>query len=111
MVVMPVRWVSMGASLEVVSLFQTVFAAGTSGVLRLRLPVASGRLLKYTVSGVRRSSTLSGRRSYDVVRATRRIASRLFSTSSAVVAQDDTLIRIAGQPCHTVVPHQQAPSA
>ena len=44
-------------------------------------------------------------------RATRSIASRLRSTSSSVVAQDDTLMRIAVRPCQTVPPHQQVPSA
>jgi hypothetical protein len=39
------------------------------------------------------------------------IAARLRSTSSSVVAQDETLMRIAVRPCHTVVPHQQVPSA
>ena len=40
----------------------------------------------------------------------RRIASRLRSTSSSVVAHDDTLIRMAVRPCHTVGPAQQVPS-
>src|ERR1017187_5214770 len=39
------------------------------------------------------------------------IAARLRSTSSFVVAQDETLIRIAVCPCHLVDPHQQVPSA
>jgi hypothetical protein len=38
-------------------------------------------------------------------------ASRLCSTSSSVVAQDDTLIRMAVCPCQTVPPHQQVPSS
>ena len=38
------------------------------------------------------------------------IASRLRSTSSLVVAQLETLIRIAAWPCHWVPPHQQVPS-
>jgi hypothetical protein len=33
-----------------------------------------------------------------------------FSTSSSVVAQDETLMRMAVRPCHTVPPHQQVPS-
>ena len=33
------------------------------------------------------------------------------STSASVVAQDDTLIRIASRPCQRVPPHQQMPSA
>ena len=43
--------------------------------------------------------------------ATRTIAAKLRSTSSSVVAQDDTLTRIAARPCQTVPPHQQVPSA
>jgi len=39
------------------------------------------------------------------------MAVRLFSTSSALVAQEDTLIRMAFLPCQTVPPHQQVPSA
>src|SRR5487761_1938704 len=42
--------------------------------------------------------------------AMRRIAARLRSTSSSVVAQFDTLMRIAVRPCHSVPPHQQVPS-
>src|ERR1019366_5192321 len=38
------------------------------------------------------------------------MASRLRSTSSRVVAQEDTLIRMAVRPCHVVGPHQQVPS-
>ena len=44
-------------------------------------------------------------------RAMRIIAARLCSTSCSVVAQDETLMRIAVRPCHTVPPHQQVPSA
>ena len=40
----------------------------------------------------------------------RSIAARLISTSSSVVAQDDTLIRMAARPCHSVPPHQHVPS-
>ncbi|MCB0110918.1 MAG: hypothetical protein KDE53_33590, partial [Caldilineaceae bacterium] len=43
-------------------------------------------------------------------RATRTIAAKLCSTSSAVVAHEETLIRIAARPCQTVPPHQQVPS-
>ena len=43
-------------------------------------------------------------------RAMRSMASKLRSTSKSVVAQDDTLIRIAVRPCQTVTPHQQVPS-
>ena len=43
--------------------------------------------------------------------ATRSIAARLCSTSSSVVAHDDTLMRMAVCPCHTVPPTQQVPSA
>ena len=39
------------------------------------------------------------------------IAARLRSTSSSVVAHDDTLMRIAVRPCQTVPPHQHVPSA
>jgi hypothetical protein len=39
-----------------------------------------------------------------------RMAARLCSTSSSVVTQFDTLIRIAVRPCHCVPPHQQVPS-
>jgi glutamate/tyrosine decarboxylase-like PLP-dependent enzyme len=43
-------------------------------------------------------------------RAMRSMASKLRSTSTSVVAQDDTLIRIAVRSCQTVTPHQQVPS-
>ena len=43
--------------------------------------------------------------------ATRIIASRLRSTSSSVVAHDETLIRIAVCPRHMVAPAQHVPSA
>ncbi len=43
--------------------------------------------------------------------AARSMASRLRSTSSSVVAHDDTLIRMAVRPCQTVPPHQQVPSS
>jgi hypothetical protein len=39
------------------------------------------------------------------------IAAKLRSTSSWVVAQDETLIRMAVCPCQTVEPHQHIPSA
>jgi K+ transporter len=39
------------------------------------------------------------------------MALRLRSTSSAVVAQELTLIRIAVRPFHSVMPHQQVHSA
>lgn len=42
--------------------------------------------------------------------AIRIIVSALRSTSWSVVAQLETEIRIAVCPCHTVPPHQQAPS-
>jgi hypothetical protein len=42
--------------------------------------------------------------------ARRRITRRLASTSCSVVAHDDTLIRIAVRPCHSVPPHQQVPA-
>jgi hypothetical protein len=41
----------------------------------------------------------------------RRIAAMLLSTSSSVVAQDETLMRMAARPFHTVGPHQQVPSS
>ena len=41
--------------------------------------------------------------------AMRTIASTLRSTSASVVAHDDTLMRMAVRPCHTVPPHQQVP--
>src|SRR5207244_13196537 len=44
-------------------------------------------------------------------RATRTMASRLRSTSASVVAQLETLMRIAVRPCHTVPPHQHVPSS
>jgi hypothetical protein len=40
----------------------------------------------------------------------RSIAARLASTSSALVAQEQTLMRIAVWPCHSGTPHQQVPS-
>ena len=43
--------------------------------------------------------------------AARSIAARLSSTSSSVVAHDETLMRMAVWPCQTVPPHQQVPSA
>jgi hypothetical protein len=42
--------------------------------------------------------------------AARRIADTLWSTSSSRVAQEETLMRIAARPCHSVGPHQQVPS-
>jgi len=39
------------------------------------------------------------------------IAARLRSTSSCVVAHDETLMRIAVRPCQTVRPAYQVPSA
>jgi hypothetical protein len=39
------------------------------------------------------------------------IATKLRSTSSSVVAHEQTLIRIAVRPCQTVPPHQQVPSS
>ena len=44
-------------------------------------------------------------------RATRTIDSTLRSTSSSVVAHEDTLIRMAVWFCHTVPPTQQTPSS
>src|SRR5580704_9012782 len=38
------------------------------------------------------------------------IAAILSSTSSSVVAHEETLMRIAARPCHTVPPHQHVPS-
>src|SRR5437773_7201700 len=43
--------------------------------------------------------------------ATRSIASKLRSTSSSVVAQEETLMRMAVRPCQTVAPAQHVPSA
>ena len=42
--------------------------------------------------------------------AMRIMAARLRSTSASVVAQEETLMRIAVCPCQTVGPHQQVPS-
>ncbi len=39
-----------------------------------------------------------------------KMTARLRSTSPSVVAHDDTLMRIAVCPCHSVPPHQQVPS-
>src|SRR5262249_18091601 len=46
----------------------------------------------------------------DPFSAAQRIAARLTSTSPLVAAQEDPLTRIAVPPCHSVAPHQQAPS-
>jgi hypothetical protein len=46
-----------------------------------------------------------------VARAMRTMAARLRFTSLDVVAQEDTLMRIAVLPCHTVPLHQQVPSS
>lgn len=43
--------------------------------------------------------------------AMRIMAATLRSTSSSVVAQQETEMRMAVYPCHTVPPHQQVPSA
>ena len=43
--------------------------------------------------------------------AMRIIARALRSTSSSVVAHEETEIRIAVWPCHSVPPHQQVPSS
>ena len=42
--------------------------------------------------------------------AMRSMAARLRSTSASVVAQDETLMRIAVRPCQIVLPHQHVPS-
>jgi hypothetical protein len=41
----------------------------------------------------------------------RMMACRLRSKSSSVVAHEETLIRMATRPCHTVSPNQHVPSA
>ena len=43
--------------------------------------------------------------------AIRIIAATLRSTSASVVAQQETLMRMAVRPCQTVTPHQQVPSS
>lgn len=43
--------------------------------------------------------------------AIRKIAFRLCSTSSSVVAQQETLRRLAAPPCQRAPPHQQVPSS
>ncbi len=43
--------------------------------------------------------------------AIRSMAARLRSTSSSVVAHEETLMRIAVRSCHTVPPAQHVPSA
>ena len=45
-----------------------------------------------------------------VVSAARTMACTLTSTSSSVVSQDETLIRMAARPFHVVPPHQHVPS-
>ena len=61
------------------------------------------------VSSVIDDDTIASMKRYGA--ATRRIASKLRSTSASVVAHDDTLIRIAVLPCHTVGPAQHVPSS
>jgi hypothetical protein len=56
------------------------------------------------------SGLFSHRKCYALA-ATRQIAARLRSTSSALLAHDVTLIRIAARPCHAVPPHQLVPAA
>ena len=63
----------------------------------------------------RRSRAPSGKRApsrqrQDASPATRIMAARLRSTSSSVVAHEETLMRIAVRPCQTVGPHQHVPS-
>jgi hypothetical protein len=53
---------------------------------------------------------LRSQASFRLPEAILNIASRLRSTSSSVVAQEETLIRIAVRPCQVVPPHQQVPS-
>ncbi len=47
---------------------------------------------------------------FEYFEAARNITSKLISTSSSVVAQEHTLIRMAVCPCHLVPPIQQVPS-
>src|SRR6185312_44561 len=68
--------------------------------------VAGGRLDRFRGQALQLRLELLGVLS----RATRSMASRLRSTSSSVVAQLLTLMRMAVRPCHTVPPHQQVPS-
>jgi len=60
-----------------------------------------------TGPGARNASAI--RRTYSS--AALSMEAKLRSTSSLVVAQEDTLMRMAVWPCHTVEPHQQVPSA
>lgn len=55
--------------------------------------------------------SLIERRGYGVAAWTRRMAAMLRSTSASVVAQEETLMRMAVRPCQTVMPAQQVPSA
>ena len=93
-------------------------AVSLPGRLRPRRPPA--RAAGRRPPGERRGRAAGGvgaRRAPSGLRALRadprdpRMASRLRSTSSSVVAQDDTLMRIAVRPCQTVMPHQHVPSA
>jgi len=48
---------------------------------------------------------------FDSIAAMSNMATRLRITSASVVAQEETLIRMALRPFHTVPPHQHVPSA
>ena len=82
-----------------------------------RMPVVNRRYRKLRVVSDNavvptvRSQGQAGKETDWKSRATPTIASRLCSTSAAVVAQDETLMRIAVLPCQTVPPHQQVPSS
>jgi len=80
-------------------------------------PLLSGGIARHVMNTIQGSSSpiLVHRPSscviYPSARATPYHASKLLSTSSSVVAHDDTLMRMAARPCQTVPPHQQVPSA
>jgi hypothetical protein len=52
-----------------------------------------------------------GQASFSEFRALASMLSKLRATSESVVAQEDTLIRMALRPFHSVAPHQHVPSA
>src|SRR5271157_619785 len=74
-------------------------------------PAASRPMRVFAAGGVVSDSNehrRQDRRRYPL--QARIMASRLRSTSSGVVAQEETLMRMAVRPCQVVGPHQQAPS-
>ena len=102
----PLRLSVSGAPVVAQSFFETRF--GFQFETEAVLGLARGfRVGSRGVRGYARAGTPSRVTSL----AMRTIASRLRSTSASVVAEDETLMRMAVFPCHSVIPHQHVPSS